>query len=174
MSHVPKFQDISWDQLVAGKVAIILQARPHTQAMDRLHLLKQLAYWKLHAGNLYKVHQLYMAVVRAIEEGESSWSSNFQLLEVLVMGDQPKTSHKPNKPVFDSHTNFKEGKKVLFCKIYQLDECHVELKNNAHWGTLGGKSHLLHHVCVTCLLKCKKSECRHEKTADCPLSNKDL
>ena len=55
VSHMPKFQDISWDQLVAGEVAIILQAKSHTQAMGRLCLLKQLAYWKLHSGNLYKV-----------------------------------------------------------------------------------------------------------------------
>ena len=95
VSHMQKFQDISWDQLVAGKVAIILQAKSCTQAMGRLQLLKQLAYWKLCSGNLYKVQQLYMAVVRAIEEGESSLSSNFQLLEVLVMGDQTKAAHKP-------------------------------------------------------------------------------
>ena len=55
VSHMPKFQDISWDQLVAGEVAIILQAKSHTQAMGRLCLLKQLAYWKLCLGNLYKV-----------------------------------------------------------------------------------------------------------------------
>ena len=78
-----------------------------------------------------------MAVVRAIEEGESSWSSNFQLLEVLVMGDQPKTSHKSSKPIFDTNTESKDIKKVLFCKKYQSDECHAELKYNAHWGTLG-------------------------------------
>ena len=78
-----------------------------------------------------------MAVVRAIEEGESSWSSNFQLLEVLVMGDQPKAAHKPSKPVFEPHADSKEGKKVLFCKKYQSDECHADFKNNAHWGTLG-------------------------------------
>ena len=92
-----------------------------------------------------------MAVVRAIEEGESSWSSNFQLLEVFVMGDQPKVVHKSFKPVFEANTNSKEGKKVLFCKKYQLDECQADLKNNAHWGTLGGKSQLLHYVCATCL-----------------------
>ena len=55
VSHMPKFQDISWDQLVAGEVAIILHAKSHTQAMGRLCLLKQLAYWKLHSENLYKV-----------------------------------------------------------------------------------------------------------------------
>ena len=141
--------------------------------MGRLHLLKQLAYWKLHLGNLYKVPQLYMAVVRAIKEGESYWSSNFQLLEVLVMRNQPKTLHKSSKPIFKAHTESKEGKKVLFCKKYQSDECHTDLKNNAHWSTLGGKSHLLHHVCATCLLKCKKSEHHCEKTSDCPLFSKD-
>ena len=47
---------------------------------------------------------------------ESSWSSNFQLLEVLVMGDQPKAVHKSSKPMFEAHTDSKEGKKVLFCK----------------------------------------------------------
>ena len=114
-----------------------------------------------------------MAVVRAIEEGESSWSSNFQLLKVLVMGNQPKTPHKPVKPVSDVHAEAKEGKKVLFCKKYQSDKCHAELKNNAHWGNMGGKSCLLHHVCATCLLKCKKSEHHLEKTPECPLSNKD-
>ena len=55
VSHMPKFQDIFWDQLVAREVAIILQAKSCTQAMGRLHLLKQLAYWKFHSGNLYKV-----------------------------------------------------------------------------------------------------------------------
>ena len=157
VTHMPKFQDISWDQLVVGEVAIIFQAKYHTQATGRLHLLKQLAYWKLCLGNLYEVQQLYMAVVRAIEEGETSWSSNFQLLEVLVMGDQPKTAHKSSKPIFEDHTESKEGKKVLFCKEYQSDECHTDLKNNAHWGTLGEKSHLLYHVWATCLLKHKKS-----------------
>ena len=43
VSHMPKFQDISWDQLVAGEMAIILQAKSCSQAMGRLHLLKQLA-----------------------------------------------------------------------------------------------------------------------------------
>ena len=69
-----------------------------------------------------------MAVVRAIEEGESSWSNNFQLLEVLVMGDQPKAAHKPSKPIFEPHADSEEGKKVLFCKKYQSDECHADLK----------------------------------------------
>ena len=44
VSYMPKFQDISWDQLMAGEAAIILEAKSHTQAMDRLHFLKQLAY----------------------------------------------------------------------------------------------------------------------------------
>ena len=47
ITHMPKFQNISWDQLVAGEVAIILQAKSCTQALGQLHLLKQLAYWKL-------------------------------------------------------------------------------------------------------------------------------
>ena len=114
-----------------------------------------------------------MAVVRAIEEGESSWFSNFQLLEVLVIRDQPRVVHKSSKPVFEAKTESKEGRKVLFCKKYQLDECQAEIKNNAHWGTLWGKSHLLHHVCATCLLKHKKSEHHHKKTSECSLSNKD-
>ena len=113
-----------------------------------------------------------MAMVRVIEEGESSWSSNFQLLEVLVMGDQPKAVHKSSKPIFEAHTDSKEGKKVLFCKKYQLDECQADLKNNAQ-STLAGKSWLLHYVCATCLLKCKKSEYHREKTSDCPLFSKD-
>ena len=114
-----------------------------------------------------------MAMVRAIEEGESSWLSHFQLLEVLVMGDQPKAVHKSSKPIFEACTESKEGKKVLFCKKYQLDECQADHKKNAHWGTLGGKSQLLHYVCATCLLKCKKSEHHPEKTSDCPLLSKD-
>ena len=40
VSNMPKFQDISWDQLVAGEVTIILQAKYCTQAMGRHHLLK--------------------------------------------------------------------------------------------------------------------------------------
>ena len=97
-----------------------------------------------------------MAVVHTLEEGESSWDSNFQLLEVLVMGDQGKVGHKPTKPLFDSNSDSKDSKKVIFCKKYQVDDCHMELKNNAHWGTLGGKSPLLHH----CSLSSEKKEIR--------------
>ena len=42
VNHMPKFQDISWDQLVAGEVAIILQAKYHMQALRLLCLLKKL------------------------------------------------------------------------------------------------------------------------------------
>ena len=153
VNHMPKFQDISWDQLVAGEVAIILQA--NMQALGCLQLLKQLTYWKLRSGNLHKIQQLYMAVVHTIEEGESS---------CVVMGDQSKASQKLAKPLFDPNSDHKDVKKILFCKKYQVDDCHVELKNNAHWGTLGGKSRLLHHVCTACLLKCKKAEHHREKT----------
>ena len=52
-----------------------------------------------------------MAVVR-----ESFLSSNFQLLEVLVMGDQPKVVHKSSKSVFDTHTESKERKKYHFVR----------------------------------------------------------
>ena len=97
-----------------------------------------------------------MAVVRAIKKEESSWSSNFQLLEVLVMGDQPTLAHKSSKPVFEANTESKESRKVLFCKRYQLNECQAELKNNAHWGTLGDKSCLLHHVCTTLSLEAQE------------------
>ena len=48
-----------------------------------------------------------MAVVMAIEEGESSWSSSFQLLEVLVMGDQTRVAHKSSKPFFETNTESK-------------------------------------------------------------------
>ena len=120
VSHMPKFQDISWDQLVVGEVAIILQAKSCTQAMGRLWLLKQLAYWKLHSGNLYKVQQLYMAVVRAIEEGESFWSSNFQLLEVLVVGDQPEAVHKPSNLFFNLMQTLKRVKKCSFAMNVML------------------------------------------------------
>ena len=89
------------------------------------------------------------------------------------MGDQPRVAHKSSKSVFETNTESKESKKILFCKKYQLNECQAELKNNAPWGTLRGKSYLLHHVCVTCLLKCKKLEHHHEKTSECPLFNKD-
>ena len=59
VSHMPKFQNISWDQLLAGEVAIILQAKSHTQAMGRLHLLKQLAYWKLCSGIFKSLTVIY-------------------------------------------------------------------------------------------------------------------
>ena len=52
-----------------------------------------------------------MALVRAIKEEESSWSSNFQLLEVLVMGNQPRVVHKSSKPVCEANTESKESKK---------------------------------------------------------------
>ena len=105
-----------------------------------------------------------MEVVHTIEKGESAWDSNFQLLEVLVMGDQSKASQKLAKPLFDPNSDHKDVKKILFCKKYQVDDCQMELKNNVHWGTLGGKSRLLHHVCTACLLKHKKAEHHGEST----------
>ena len=79
-----------------------------------------------------------MAVVRTIEKGESSWSSNFQFLEVLVMGDQPKVAHKPSKPLFEPQADSKEGKKkCYFAKNMSQMNVMLTLKImliGVHWG----------------------------------------
>ena len=69
---MPNFQNISWDQLVAGEVAIILQAKSHTQVMGRLPdevassltgnsaLPSEVLNMLQHASSLYDIIQHYV------------------------------------------------------------------------------------------------------------------
>ena len=175
INPLPKFADISWDQLVAGELAVILSCSKHQQVLGRLKLLKQLAYWKIRTGDFPKVRQLYMGVLNAIEQGESSWSSNFQLLEMMIMGDATKTiPRKTGEKSQSQPTASQSGKdkdRVFFCKKYQVGECEETLKDHAHRGWLGNSTRLLHHVCAACLLKKRRKEFHREKSDECPLSS---
>ena len=169
INPLPKFADLTWDQLVAGETAVILACSNFKQVLGRLKLLKQLAYWKIRTGDFPRVRQLYMGILNAIEQGESSWSSNFQLLEMLIMGDtaRPIPRKLGEKPPPASKDKDKDH--VFFCRKYQVGECTETLRDNAHKGWLGSTSRLLHHICATCLLKKRKREMHREKTSECPL-----
>ena len=164
--HIPKFADLTWDQLVAGELSVIADTKSDRQRMGRIKLLRQLAYWKVRTADFSRVKKLYAAIVSRIEQGKAKWDSDFELMEIMVMGDTgnggQKSSFGGNKP------NKSDSKNTYFCKKFQTGECSQSLKNNGHTGQLGSRTVFMVHICAACWLKDKKQERHPEKSDTCP------
>ena len=160
--NIPKFNDLSWDQMVAGELAVILTTKSEKQKLGRIKLLRQLAYWKIRSNDVLRVRKLYTAVVSAIEQGEYKWDSDFKLMEVMVMGEVAVRGQTNNTQ------KSREQKSIFFCRKYQQGECTQPLKNNGHTGQLGSRTVTMLHICATCWLKDKKQEKHSEKSGECP------
>ena len=142
--HIPKFADLTWDQLVAGELSVIADTHSDRQKSGRIKLLRQLAYWKVRTADFSRVKKLYAAIVSRIEQGKAKWDSDFELTEIMVMGD---TGSGGPKHSFGSNRAAKpDSKNTYFCKKFQTGDCSQSLKNNGHSGQLGSRTVFMVHI----------------------------
>ena len=171
------FSDLDFRRLIAGEMEILLEHRPNNaEAEGRLNLIRMLAHL-LGAYPWAAVRGVYAAVLRKIEQGQLSWSSDFhQTMHFSLLtttgpvrsdtaaGDAraPTSSGRRraglSNPVSDNA-------KIWFCSEFQKNSCaHKE----AHQKELYGKIVTVHHICAKCLLKDRREVKHPESSLACP------
>ena len=70
--------------LVAGEVRTIETFTDAMEIMGRLRLIRCMVYLKIRGNEWSLIRTMYAAIVRAIETGEHSWSSNFDRFENIL------------------------------------------------------------------------------------------
>ncbi len=174
------FKDLDFQQFVTGELETITRVGISEEEKEgRLRLLKHISYYEK-TYEWEKLRALYVAVVRSVEDGINTWSSDYSAMERMILIHTPtelmaSTVKKSTKSVDKSPTaptrkgGTRSGRVVLpdgyFCSLYNKNHCS---ESKSHMGKHKGKEVLLEHVCATCFLKGEKSF-HSESSSDCPI-----
>lgn len=143
---------LTFEQVVAGEIAIILRSTDPDEVRGRLHILQKLAYWNMQAQGWHRVRDIYMAILHSIEEGEASFSSSFaeydQVFPVKGLGKTKNTTAK------------RDG--TFWCRDYNKGSCQLE---SGHKAQVAGAERVVQHICVNCW---KNGRREKHREAECP------
>ena len=105
-----EFNDINFEQYIAGETRTILACEDVLEIKGRLNLMFRLAHLKQRGHGWENLQSLYAAVVRSIEMHESNWSSDWRMIEEMVIDALDR------KPVGKGAK--KKGQEVWFCREF--------------------------------------------------------
>ena len=136
-----EYKDLSLGLFVAGELEII--SSPDTdpiEATRRLELLKITSYRAQYIAWPKLLH-LHAAILRKIETGHASWSSNFDKIEKMVLENPGKIdwgsrlgiegSNRPRGPRDRKGGAAGGSAQVLWCGDFQLGSCSKASPNHA-------------------------------------------
>ena len=172
------FSDLDFRRLVSGEMEIILEFRlSQTELEGRLRLLRTLSVL-LGSYPWTAVRSVYAAVLRRIELGRMTWSSDigetmsFTLLTYAAknpVGDsRPERQDRTNsgkRNVGPSHKSSTGEARVWYCPEYQRGTC---AHNEPHQKEMYGKPVTVHHVCAKCLLRDRREAKHPDSSTACP------
>ena len=159
-----KFEQMTFEQLVAGELRTIMGCSDAVEVRGRLALLFRITHLKMH-GYLWSVlRAFYAAVVRAIEQHESTWASDWKAIEEFCIdpGDRVKTKTDKVKPPS------KVGAAEWFCKNYnRVEGCQLRAPHEAMVGR-PPKRRQVRHFCAQCWITDQTVRMHSEVDAECP------
>lgn len=169
-----RFEDLRFNQFVAGELEIVLTCRNEKEKMGRLALLKKISYYY----ELYDwgaLLQFYAAWIRRIESGQNAWADDSNEIETPLLAGAVKYKSHSYRSRFvsagsSSRTNnidpiVSKTPYVWFCSNFQKKRCSF---NSAHSKTIKGQVRQVHHICAVCLLKDKNHLAHPESDPVCP------
>ncbi len=121
------YDQMSWDQFIAGETRTIIRAKDPNEVLGRINLLNKMAHWKIKTKSWQKVRALYESIITMIEEGEANWGSNFTNIEYLMLGSFTHEDTDTNKP-----NRQKTRTKVWWCPDYNRDGCDKKYTHKAN------------------------------------------
>jgi len=122
----PTFEDLNFSLFVAGELEIILNGKcSTTEVMARLQLLKNYAY-KSDYTDFATLRDVHCAILRKIENGFATWSSDFAPVENQVLASRAARREKKSRfdktfdKAFDKgDKSDKKGEKKYYCRFFQ-------------------------------------------------------
>lgn len=143
---------MTFEQVVAGEIAIILRSENPEEVRCRLHILQKLAYWNMQGQPWQRVRDIYMAILHSIEEGEANFQSTFNEYDQVF----------PVKQISKGKTFNKRD--VFWCREYNRETCALD---SGHKATIAGTERTVLHICAACW-KLGKREKHRDSDPGCP------
>lgn len=132
----PLMNQLQFEHVIAGEIAIILRSTNPDEVRCRLHILQKLSYWNLQDQGWPRVRDIYTSILHRLEEGEATWSDTFDEYD-MVFPIKMSTAPKP--------AAYK--REVFWCKDFNKATCNLE---SGHKATIAGKERPVMHICAAC------------------------
>lgn len=144
---------MTFEQVVAGEIAVILRSSNLDEVRARLQILQKVAYWNMQGQGWPRVRDVYMAILHSIEEGEASFDSTFGEYDQVF-------------PVRTTSTKFKPGfkREVFWCRDFNRGSC---AQDSGHKAMIAGTERVVQHICAACW-KVGKKEKHKDTDPGCP------
>lgn len=152
----PLVHQLSFEQVVAGEVSIIMRSTDDEEVRGRLHILRKLAYWNMQGEGWPRLREIYISILHSLEEGEAQWDSSFDHYDMAF-----PVRHTP-APRGGKRAETKRD--VFWCKDYNKSTCSLE---SGHKAMVAGKDRVVSHICAVCWKQGKKEK-HPEGDPTCP------
>ena len=167
-----KFENLTYEQFIAGKLLIINAATDPDEILGRTQLLQRIAMWRLRNNVSWpQVRQTFAHILRRLEDREITWRANWDDFERRIYDKVHSTVYTTNQPptTRPRRTNnapSNNNEVVWFCKNFQrIEGCP---KDAPHPGRIGNTFRQLHHICAACWLRDKVKKYHPETSSECP------
>ena len=159
-----RFEDMSFDQLVAGELKTIMACSDIIETRGRLSLLFRITHLKTR-GYLWGVlRAFYAAVVRAIEQHEATWASDWKAIEEFCIDPSDRVHTRIDKVAKPTE----KRKDEWFCKNFnRVEGCQL---HPPHEAMVGRPPHRrqVKHFCAQCYIKDSVVRNHSEVDDECP------
>ena len=153
-----EFNQISFEQYIAGETKTIMSCSDVLEIKGRLNLMFRLAHLKQKGYGWNSLRSLYAAVVRSIEMHESAWTADWRHIEEMVIDvlDRNVTGKVSGKRQGD----------MWFCRDFnRSDGCDLQAPHEAY---INKKKWWVKHMCATCWQKGQGVKVHAEVDPACP------
>lgn len=144
-----QMNQLTFEQVVAGELAIIQRSLDPEEVRSRIHILQKIAYWNMQGEGWPRVHEVYMSILHAIEEGEANFKSSFDEYDPMFPVKRYSSQHKKGANKRDS----------FWCRAYNRGQCS---EDSPHKATVAGTERTVLHICASCWKQGRKE--KHAET----------
>ena len=150
------FNDLTYEQYIAGEVRTIIRAKDPIEKQGRLLLMERFAYLK-HRGYQWKnLKALYAHIVKSIEMHDGTWASEWRGAEDIVLDRR------------GGETNFagRKSSNDWFCRNFNSSSgCELE---SPHEAVINKKKRQVKHFCARCYNKESQVKLHSQMEDICP------
>ena len=125
-SKCPTFDNMDFEQFVAGEAKIIysmyIKEHAKDRALGRLRVLILIAHWMCKTRNWSAIRAVYESIIEEVKLGDQDWTDDFSGHETVLptCGPVAVNGNASNK---DKNDLSKKTADIYWCKAYQTGAC---------------------------------------------------
>ena len=127
-----RFDEITFEQLVAGEIHTIINCSDNVEVRGHLNLLFHITYLKIKRYIWSALRSFYAVVVRSIEQHENTWASDFKCIEEFTIDPCDRIRMQPDKP--RGHAADKHWEEWFCWKFNLAKGCHLDAPHDSMVG----------------------------------------